>query len=290
MTQKAFLESFESGKYVCPTCHRLCHVHIRDPVKYANREKAAEILKTHGLEKLNRILVGTGYKVESILDESSAREREEKCKADWIHATKFSLDDFTHSGHIPFAQRWESTGGQRTVRTKRIKEEVVVSSYTTTCDEPIYETDYRTESYKEPIREKVAVTKSRKVVKPYTKRINKPMINTWVTPNRWEDRWYTEYYEDISYENYTVYEDQTKYVTKTRRVPFQKQVGTRKVEKIVPIKETREREVSYIADTYITKTRYYYLVPLNEPCSKCQCSKCLGIWVSTWRWLSELCC
>ena len=102
------------------------------------------------------------------------------------------------------------------------------------------------------------------MVKPYTKKINKPMINTWVTPNRWEDRWYTEYYEDISYENYTVYEDQTKYVMKTRRVPYQKQVGTRKVEKIIPIKETREREVSYIADTYIIKTRYYYLVPLNE--------------------------
>ena len=159
MTQKAFLESFEYGKYVCSTCHRFCHVHTRDPAKYADREKRLTDLKKHGLERLNGILLGTGYKVESILDESSAREREERCKADWIHATKFSLNDFTHNGHIPFAQRWESTGGQRTVRTKRIKEEVVVSSYTTICDEPIYETDYRIESYKEPITGKVAVTR-----------------------------------------------------------------------------------------------------------------------------------
>lgn len=292
--KKKFLNCFEKSSYICSTCGCFSHNGPTDGLHntgwLCDRESAAKLLREKGIDTINLALRETNYQVEHYLDERTF-ESDREFTHNRITDSSLALHyDRTKKGHMPFAMRYESSGKSKKNKTKKIREKVIVDSYEQETNEPIYETAYKEETYQERVSTRVPVQKTRTVVTPYTKRINKPMINRWVTPNRWEDRYYTESYQDIKYEHYTDYEDKITYVNKKRTVPYQKQTGTRKVTKTIPIYDTREQEVSYTTDSYTIKTHLYYLLPVNPPCSKCTCPRCRGFLFSIGAWFRSLFC
>lgn len=255
---------------LCQKCSHLCHQNNSDPVlRHTKRNDMAATIYLLGVANINRELEKHSL---PLFLEIKNRQYDTPHEPEASKRIGDSLWKFSESTLTRFEYEKKTV-----MTTKTVSERILVDTVEYEEDEPIYttETKYRKETYDETIYEDKPVTKSKKVEKPYEKKINKPMYNNFT--HRTEDRWYTEHYTDVSYQNHTTTERVSKTVTKERTVPYneKKLVGTRRVTKQKPVYEIRERKIQHPVAVFQIKETNYTLKNKNISCSSCQCKNCV---------------
>jgi hypothetical protein len=255
----------------CEVCRRLCHKSGNATLVNNKKDTMVSILKRYGIDAINKKLV-EARSIYSIDKQTSvSRQTTRPPSANTLHPAS---TDYVRGSQLAMSYEWSR---ETEMKTKTVKEKVLRETRSYEVDEPIYQTEmkYKKETYQDLTYVDKKVAKLQKFERPWTKRINKPMYNTW--SHQWEDRWYIENYNDISYQNVYVNEKVPEYVTKERTVPYEdkKIVGYRKVTKHEPIYDMVSRTINEPFEYYrVVKTCYVLVANDVAPCRVCKCPKC----------------
>jgi len=271
-----FFQLFDHSKFRCD-CGQFCH---KDGSLGANnlidRKKVPNYFKIHMDCSLTRSLsvLRYPYKIEQPIDPIRIVENVQKSDMPKDEICRYTVRQFNGPNTQLVLYSWFMKC-EAIPYVENVPEEVITGYQQVEVDEAIYEDITKTKEIEErvPIHDTKIITEKVRVETPRTKKINKPVYNTW--SKQWEPHYYTECYTDVSYKDVQKVVPNVRYEIKKKQVSVSErvQVGTRQVTKEIPITETVYREVTKYRQTgkYLT---FPFNLTVTTTCPKCNCFKC----------------